>query len=385
MKHAVLFLCLACAAGVASAQPATLSLSNPSAAPGASLILPLDFASRSSSITGLQFDLQYDNSAVTVSTTVAAAVRASGKGLYVTDLAPNQKRFLFVGLNGSRIPDGPLINLFVGVSPHTQAGSYRLQFSNVIATDASGQPIAVEAADGTLSIDDHAPSTAALQPAGVLNAASLLPGPIAPGELVTLLGAGMTAATVLFNGTPAPLLYAGPDQINVIAPYSLFGQSTVQIRLAGRMGPRHPPFPRSATALDIAVADASPGIMTADGSGAGQALLLNEDRSANSAAGPAAKGSVVTLYAVGAGQTDPAGVDGQIVGNIGPRPLLPVSVSIGGLDAPILHVGGVPGMVSGLLQVDCRVPAAAPAGLAVPITLTVGNTSSQADVTLAIR
>ena len=93
----------------------------------------------------------------------------------------------------------------------------------------------------------------------------------------------------------------------------------------------------------------------------------------------------MTLFATGAGQTDPTGVDGQVAAGTLPKPLLPISVWIGGMNASVLYAGAAPGGVAGLLQVNCIVPLTAPTGLSVPIVLVVGTASSQAGVTIAIR
>ena len=54
-----------------------------------------------------------------------------------------------------------------------------------------------------------------------------------------------------------------------------------------------------------------PGIFTNDASGAGQAAIINvPDGSRNSAAHPATRGSKVSIYATGEGQTTPAGAVG---------------------------------------------------------------------------
>ena len=68
-----------------------------------------------------------------------------------------------------------------------------------------------------------------------------------------------------------------------------------------------------------------------------------------------------------------------------PKPLLPVSAQIGGRDATVLYAGAAPGMVAGVLQLNCVVPLDSASGYAVPIVLSVGKTSSPAGVTLAIQ
>ncbi len=93
----------------------------------------------------------------------------------------------------------------------------------------------------------------------VVNSASYLPEAVAPGEFVTLFGPGIgppqssaypfgsgTVATtlggirVLFDGTAAPLLYAGPGQINAIVPYDTASKQKVQVVVEnnGVSGPR---------------------------------------------------------------------------------------------------------------------------------------------------
>jgi uncharacterized protein (TIGR03437 family) len=122
-----------------------------------------------------------------------------------------------------------------------------------------------------------------------------------------------------------------------------------------------------------------------DGSGAGQGAILNQNSTVNSPSNPAAKGSIIIVFATGAGQTDPGGTDGQLAGDPLPIPLLPVSVQIGGLDAKVLYAGAAPGLVAGVLQVNCVAPLDSPSGYAVPIVLSVGKTSSPAGVTVAIK
>jgi CheY-like chemotaxis protein len=66
-------------------------------------------------------------------------------------------------------------------------------------------------------------------------------------------------------------------------------------------------------------------------------------------------------------------------------PVLPVRVTVGGRPAEILYAGAAPHAVAGLLQVNFRVPADAPTGGAIPLVLTVGDSSSPDGVTMAVR
>jgi uncharacterized protein (TIGR03437 family) len=246
-----------------------------------------------------------------------------------------------------------------------------------VATDSAAQAVTVKAADGGLTVQGTAGSGSRLQPESVLNAASLLPGPVAPGEILTLFGAGLQGTDVLFDGTPAPILYTAPSQVNAIAPYGIYNKATTQVQVTERG--------QVIANLQLSVAASAPALFTADGSGVGPGAILNHDYTVNSPSNPAERGATIMLFATGAGQTDPPGVDGQIAGNTLPKPLLPVSVRIGGMRARVSYAGAAPGMVAGMLQVNCMVPMKSPVGYAIPIVLSVGKTSSQAGVTLAIQ
>jgi len=201
-----------------------------------------------------------------------------------------------------------------------------------------------------------------IMPGGVVNATSYRPGAVAPGELVTVFGSGLgpfdigrltldtagVAATalagtrVLFDGVPAPLIYVQPNQINAVVPYAIAVRARTQVQIeAGGM---------TSEPVEFEVADTAPGIFTIDSSGSGQAAALNEDGSLNSVSNPASRGSVVVLYATGAGQTDPAGVDGSLPrrGDALPKPLREVSVRIGGQTAEVLYAGGAPLLINGV-------------------------------------
>ncbi len=107
-----------------------------------------------------------------------------------------------------------------------------------------------------------------------------------------------------------------------------------------------------------------------------EAAALNQDASTNSSSIPAASGSVVVLYVTGAGQMSPPAATGSLSANPLPQPLLPVAVQIGGLDAEVTFAGAAPGYVSGLLQVNARVPAGVTPGDSVPVTVAVGGIAS---------
>ncbi len=216
-----------------------------------------------------------------------------------------------------------------------------------------------------------------LAPGGVVNAASYRAGAVAPGELVTLFGTGFCAdAQVLFDGRAAPVIYSGVTQLSVVVPYAVAGATGTRVEVDCR-GVR-------SSAVALAVAGSTPGIFTADSSGTGQGAILNQDGTVNAAANPAARGSIVQIFATGEGPTDPPGVDGKLASEPLPKPVLPAAVTIGGARADVLYAGGAPGLIAGVLQVNARVPEGLAPGPQ-PVVLTVGTASSQRAVTVAVK
>ncbi len=105
----------------------------------------------------------------------------------------------------------------------------------------------------------------------------------------------------------------------------------------------------------------------------------------NTSDNPATSGSVMVFFGTGEGQTSPGGVDGQVAASVYPKPVLPVTATIGGMPATVLYYGAAPGDVAGAFQLNVMVPAGVSPGPTVPVTFTVGSRSSQAGVTIAVK
>ncbi|HYW48895.1 MAG TPA: hypothetical protein VE959_38885 [Bryobacteraceae bacterium] len=229
------------------------------------------------------------------------------------------------------------------------------------------------------------------------NAASYGGGSVSPGELITVFGANLgpvggaalqldssglvstnlAGARVFFDGTPAPMFYAAAGQVSAVAPYEVAGNPAASVLLEYQ-GQR-------SAAFSIPVAQATPGLFTSDGSGSGQGAIVNLAGGLNGAGNPAARGDIVILYATGAGQTSPAGVDGLPASPPLPVPVATVEVRIGGVTADLLYAGAAPGYVAGVLQLNVRIPSGITPGAAVPVQLLVGGAASQPGVTVAVR
>jgi uncharacterized protein (TIGR03437 family) len=276
--------------------------------------------------------------------------------------------------------------------------AYVAGFTNSADFPQVGRSVTYKNANAfVVKIDFTTPSPAAVT--AVTNAASLLPGPIAPGEIVSLFGRGLGPAEpvglevssagalqttlagtrVLFDGKPAPLIFVSAKQINTIVPYSVERKDLAQVQVE-RQGSRTPAF-------RVAIGLVAPGIFTLGMSGRGQGAILNQDLTVNSPNNPASRGSHVVIFATGEGQTEPAGMDGFLVpAEPLPKPRHALRVEIDGLFVQPSYAGGSPGLVAGLLQVNARVPEAVKPGPAVPVRLyfpEIGG--SQPDVTLAVK
>jgi uncharacterized protein (TIGR03437 family) len=289
----------------------------------------------------------------------------------------------------------------ISLSPGVQQGTGLL----------NGVPTAPGSYCFTVQVTDNAGATATKQLSltiagssvsftgnGVVNSASYASGSVAPGELVVIFGSNLGPGTlaglqldnqgnvatslagtqVLFDGVAAPMIYTLASQVSVVVPYEVSGKSSTQVQVVYHG--------QTSASISIPVANAIPGIFTADSSGKGQGALDNQNGSVNSPSNPAAAGSIIFLYVTGEGQTSPGGVDGKPGAAPLPTPMAqPVTATIGGVNAPVLYAGGVPGLIAGVMQVNVQVPPGVAPGSAVPIVISVGGKPTQTGVTLAIK
>jgi uncharacterized protein (TIGR03437 family) len=227
----------------------------------------------------------------------------------------------------------------------------------------------------------------------VTNAASFLPGPVAPGEIVVIFGSGLGPSSlsgmsldssgqistqlngtqVFFDDIAAPMVYSSALQIAAIVPYEL-GRATTHVRVTYQGA--------SSAPVNLQVAGSNPAIFTMNA--AGQGAVLNQDYTLNSPQNGTEPGKVIFVYATGGGYTDPPSVDGTIA-TAAAATVLPASVQIDGQDAKVLYTGAAPGLPAGALQVNVEVPKGVHRGASVPLVLTIGNQSSQTNVVVAIK
>ena len=358
--------------------------------------LEITLVAANQSIAAVQFDLQYQPDFSGIFLSAAAEATNAGKKTWTGELAPGVIRALVVGLNQTVIADGPLVTLRVQMKPAIPARRYPLVLKDVVAVDTAGSVVVMEASGGAAIVPGGGVTVPAVR--GVANAASYQAGAIAPGEIVAIGGISLAEGTlrtlvldaagsattllgatrVLFDGSPAPILYTMANQVSAIVPYRVERQKQTLLQVEWQ-GIRSVP-------VALPVTNAAPGIFTTAGSGVGQGAVVNEDGAINGSGNPASLGSVVAIYATGEGQTAPPGTDGSIITPAELcRPVLPVSVTIGGQNAEVLYAGSAGDQIAGLFQVNARIPTTLAPAVDIPVILTVGGNHSQGAVTIAVR
>jgi uncharacterized protein (TIGR03437 family) len=222
----------------------------------------------------------------------------------------------------------------------------------IAASPAFGpqQQILIPGANGALLTLPAGYTTATPAIVGFANSASLAMNTgINAGALVSLFGFALPSAPgqIAMNGVPVTVLYAAPGQINLQVPFDLLFPSGNFVVVTG--------LPSVSVQLPVS---RSLGIFTSDGI---HAAALNQDGTVNSAANPAAQGSIVTLY--GTGAVWPAGMtDGGI-----PTAAAPLNqeqngfqiLDSYGIPESILYAGTAPDIIGGVFQINVAVPVGA--------------------------
>jgi uncharacterized protein (TIGR03437 family) len=334
---------------------------------------------------------------VSVPGTQTIQVTSSGGGASVpftaTFVPSTGGNFLTVAPSGQNTPATIALSVDAAVTSMLSAGTY------------TGD---VQVASGTGAVQT-VKVTLVVSPAGtpvvfsINSGASLQPGAVSPGEIVTIFGAGIGPATpttgtsfaptasgtvpttlanvtVTFNNVAAPLIFVAPGQINAIVPYEVAGQTSVPVVVTNNG--------TTSANLTVPVTAVTPSIFSLAENGSGQGAILNSDASINGVSNPAASGTVISIYATGEGQLVPAGTTGCITGGKLPlpKPVANVAVTIGGEAASsIAYAGEAPDSVCGLIQINATLPSDLTAGPQ-PVVLTFGTASNTGQaITVAVK
>jgi uncharacterized protein (TIGR03437 family) len=270
---------------------------------------------------------------------------------------------------------------------------------SALAFAPNGDLYVLDSGAGRVRRIHGSPPTAppAIAAGGIVNAASLAGGAIAPGELITIFGSdfgppGLDIAAVQNNVIPKVLnnvhVYFGlgnegtitartQTQINVFVPYDVANATSTQV-IVDVDGV-------TSAAVTVPVAPSAFGLSTADSSGTGQGAILNQDGTYNSHSNPAARGSIVTMFGTGEGVTTPALPDGALeISTPYSTTQAPVVVKFGGETATIQYDGAAPYLPTGVFQINATVPEGVTPGDE-PITVSIGGIGTTRTVTVAVQ
>jgi uncharacterized protein (TIGR03437 family) len=250
------------------------------------------------------------------------------------------------------------------------ADGARLTASQRTPADAAGQAIRTGDAVTVLGVSGSVLQVPGGQAQGVAvfgiasTAGNRVKAYVAPGEFISLYGsllgpspgiAGildnqgrianqLAGVQVLFNGIPSPLLYASQGQVNALVPYEIAGNASASVQVTTGGG--------NSPAVSLYLRPAQPEVLNSGGA----ALALNQDSTVNSPLNPAAPGSIVTIFASGAGRSSSSLPEGSIPSQPAGGPVLPVAVMLNNRSLEVLYAGNAPGLVVNLLQVNVRLP-----------------------------
>ena len=267
--------------------------------------------------------------------------------------------------------------------------------TGAIAVDFAGNIYVADTASNRIRV--LAPDPPKITPDGIVPLYSSVPT-IQPGSWVSLFGANLAPATtfwnsdfptslggvsVTINNKLAYLWSVSPTQINLQAPDdSTIGTVSVVINTPNgtatstvRLAPQGPSFSLLGDGKHVAAQIATP-----SGNGAfGTYDLVGPLNTFSFSTRPVKAGETLTLYGVGFGPTSPPVPAGKAFSGAAPTGT-PVSVTIGGITAPVAFSGITQ---SGLYQINITVPNA-PSGDQ-PIAATVNAVQTPAGPVVSMQ
>ena len=227
--------------------------------------------------------------------------------------------------------------------------------------------------------------------AGVVNAASFLPGVLSPGGIFSVFGLNLAGTTSGVNQTPIPdvlanvrveinnqrlpMFFVSPTQINAMVPHNFQPVQNAVLRVVRNNIPGTP--------VRVDVVPAVPGVFQ---QATGVGVVVNQNGSVNTTSSRANWGDAIVVYARGLGPVRNApnpGVPASIDPNQLSPTLTPATVSIGGRSANVVFSGLTPGFI-GLYQVNAVVPTGLGSG-AHALVVTSGDGYPSAPVTFFVN
>jgi uncharacterized protein (TIGR03437 family) len=244
------------------------------------------------------------------------------------------------------------------ISDDAAGAIYRLTYAPAVVSAASGYAVLAPESIGSIFGTKFATRTAST------------PSPAWP---TSLGGVQLTVQDSAGTARPAPLAYVSPDEINFEVPAGIaMGNATLTLQ-------------RSAGSLDVGsvpIAATAPALFSANGDGQGVAaatavkVFIPTNLQAPVTVFSCAQPGSCTSVPIQLGVDTPINISFYGTGIRGRKSLADVSLTIGGVSAPVLYAGPQ-GTYPGLDQVDVALPLTLHGAGEVDVVLTVdGQTSN---------
>lgn len=135
--------------GVSVAEP-TLSVVSTRAVPGSTANVAISFTT-DTNVTGLQFDLLFDTNYLQLGPVVSGSA-ASGQFFGTNLIAPGQFRVLTISFTDTPMSNGVVAYMPFFIATNAPDHDESLTFTNVFATDAAGDAVAMFSSNGVLAV-----------------------------------------------------------------------------------------------------------------------------------------------------------------------------------------------------------------------------------------
>jgi len=224
------------------------------------------------------------------------------------------------------------------------------------------------------SVVSAADYSSSLAPGGLISVFGTQLSPINLATSEIPLPTALANSCLSVNGQPIPVLFVSSNQINAQMPFQASGNVTMILRTPGGASDNY----------NLVVQPNAPSVFQAPVPGAPAntppvpTVIRNDDGELVTDSHPIHQqsGTALVIYLTGLGQTSPAVPSGM------PAPVNPLAtaltkptVTLGGVQLPLLYWGLAPGLV-GVNQINVNVPKNVPVGLSVPLVISQGTGST---------
>jgi uncharacterized protein (TIGR03437 family) len=232
-------------------------------------------------------------------------------------------------------------------------------------------------------------------PSAIVDAANFQLGPVAPGQIVSIFGSGispeelsiaaldedglipedLSGVMVLADGYIMRLMAAGRGQINAVIPANVKGRyADIVVINKGK----------SSAAFPVELKKVVPRVFSAFGNGSGQAAAVNPQGVLNGGASPASVGGYLSLWVTGIADASAPGFDPAATATEAVPLSFPIQVFVGGVEQDVDYAGTAPGMLEAVTQINIQIVPGTPSGPQ-PVLIVVGAEESPETTTVVVE